>query len=198
MIVPSMSNNEILKEMLKDLREVKEHFGKHYKTCFKHQVLQAAKFPFIPSPLHFTSSRRNKYLIYIEARKRGDWQTDRFHYICYAGNKAYMFNKRDNVFTVFIPHFFSRYRERYIKNDRITTKQVIERFFKHNLSLTCRVKEHNNSFMGTCEEGIVFGDYENGIAIIKTFISREMQFEKQKNLCNSIDRFRQDLWEQLA
>ena len=47
MIVPSMSNNEILKEMLKDLREVKEHFGKHYKTCFKRQVLQAAKFPFI-------------------------------------------------------------------------------------------------------------------------------------------------------
>ena len=52
--------------------------------------------------------------------------------------------------------------------------------------------------MGTCEEGIVLGDYENDIAIIKTFISTEMQFEKQKNLCNSIDRFRQDLWEQLA
>ena len=84
-----MTYPEILKEIIKDNAEIKEHFGKHFKTCFKRQVLQATSFPFVPPPLHFTSSRRNKYLIYIEARKRGDWKTDTFHYVCYVGNKAY-------------------------------------------------------------------------------------------------------------
>lgn len=193
-----MNHFEILKEILKDREEIKEHFAKHYRTCFKRQVLKATTFPFVPSPLHFTSSRRNKYLIYIEARKKGDWKTNTFYYVCCAGNIAYLYNKELNLLSVFTPHFFSRYRERFIMDNNITTKQVIEKFFKNNLLTTCKVRVQDNTFMGTCKDGIAFGKYEKGIAIIKTFISRDMQFDKQKVLCNHIDRFREDIWKQLA
>ena len=52
--------------------------------------------------------------------------------------------------------------------------------------------------MGTCKDGIAFGKYENGIGIVKTFISREMQFDKQKKLNNYIDKLREEVWKQIA
>ena len=52
--------------------------------------------------------------------------------------------------------------------------------------------------MGSCNDGIVFGEYNNGLAIVKTFISRDMLFEKQKKLNLKLEKIREKTWKQIA
>lgn len=193
-----MTKSEILKEIVKDLNEVNTHFGKHYETCFKRQILQSTTFPFVPSPLHFTSSRKNKYLIYVEAKKRGDWKPRAYYCVCNVGNMAYMCDNKLSSLYVFAPHFFSRYRQRFIKDSEITTQQVIERYFRRNLIISYKLRGSDNTFIGTCNDGIVFGTYKDDFAVIKTFISRDMQFDNQKTLCDNLDKCREKIWKRIA
>lgn len=54
------------------------------------------------------------------------------------------------------------------------------------------------TLMGSCNDGIVFGEYNNELAIIKTFISRDMLFEKQKKLNLKLEKIREETWKQIA
>ena len=198
MITEKMNAKDIIKEFKKDLKDINKHFGKHYEKCFKRQVLQSTKFPFVPDPLHFTSSRKNKYLMYIEAKKRSDWKNNKYYYVCYNNSTEYMYCIDLDSILIFPPHFFSRYRERFIKNNNITTQQVIIKYFKHNLIISIKLNTKDKTFMGSCNDGIVFGEYNNGLAIVKTFISRDMLFEKQKKLNLKLEKIREKTWKQIA
>ena len=99
---------------------------------------------------------------------------------------------------IFPPHFFSRYRERFIKNNNITTQQVIIKYFKNNLIITVKLNNKDKTFMGSCNDGIVFGEYDNELVFIKTFISRDMLFEKQKKMNLKLEKIREETWKQIA
>ena len=89
-------------------------------------------------------------------------------------------------YMIYTPHFFERYRERYLKDDTTPIKDVINYFFKYNSvgGLNKFYSENNATRpvgeFGTMEHGAALGQWEHGVFIAKTFISSELFFIQQQ------------------
>lgn len=83
--------------------------------------------------------------------------------------------------TIFSPHFFSRYRTRFLKDENVSTLNVIKRYFKINPTAFPSDVEHNDSLTFTCNEGVLFGKIScDNVVVVKTFVSFDMLYSSQK------------------
>lgn len=203
MIVETMSNNEIVRQMEMDrleiiqMTKVKMEFIK-----FRRQIAKtnAKDFPIYASPFIVKTLRRNKWIVILRARtkKEKDYLTvEHATLICLASFRDGLFafvsshlwkNNRisDSGVIIFQPHFFARYRERYDLTE--TGTDLIARYFVNNNNLyrdyqypyNDNVPIAGRKVYGTSEQGVALGELITETAILfRTYVSYDMLFDDQ-------------------
>jgi len=187
MIVPAMSETEIQNELSKDYKSCIARIQKDMNK-YRRGIIKASKFPFYFKPIEHTSPSKNNFIIYVDAKSKKDALMPFITIVAYYNRPegiyaAMIFPVFGGKFKVLIypPHFFKRYKERYIKED-LSNIMVIKAFFRNNPTYMLQVVEDEN-FSGSCNQGFVFGKILNpSISIIKTFISTDMLKGDQTSL----------------
>ncbi len=85
---------------------------------------------------------------------------------------------RESV-AIITPHFFKRYRERFLKDDIISPEEVRNKFLKRNFNVSIQNKEVGDA-VASCKDGYIYArlkDYKTIIYV--TFVSLEMLSNEQ-------------------
>lgn len=205
MIVPSMTVQEIHKEVFEDLKNL----GNKLDECrndFKKTVLKSTSYPLTRSYDFKTREKRNLFFVEFTALKRSDWKrTILTIYGIYSrpeGMYAVVPIIEMKTISIYPPHFFKRFRERIVKDELISNENIIRQYFKNDWGFMGVVVnkdfetvyhcfEHDNkndkvSFVAATSQGYCFGEKQGDVNIIKTIISEDMLFENQKPLFNEL------------
>lgn len=186
MITASMTYDEIISEIKKDISQVFEISEK--KDHKVKRIIQKSQI--FPVRLHsfVTSPKKNRWLLTWEAHSRNHVGDNiPFAMICIINNKngrlAVMpsfHESGDPTFFVFLPHFFQRFADR--MGIEFNGEELIKRYFQFNLNFSINTKKemvNEKQYVirasGTSSEGVALG-YQllDGSFFFKTFITYNM------------------------
>jgi hypothetical protein len=198
MIIATMTDEEISRELNKDLPEVTER-TKLRERKFKRLILKANTFPFSAAPIFITTNRRNTWVVIFRAVSRKERKKvcyDHTTFICTArfANGIHAFLNTRGIhegyngigLAVFVPHFFSRYRNRLNLNK--TGIDLVADYFSRNRSLNCAFQGKDadgtplpeKRVFGTSDKGVALGIIKSKSAtLFKTFITYDMMHQEQ-------------------
>lgn len=201
MIVPSMTIQEIHKEVFNDIKSLGNKVD-GFKKDFERIVLKSTSFPVIRTFSCVTIERKNKFSFTFTARKRSERRTPILGiygvYTRKEGVYAASLTPDMKITTIYPPHFFQRFRERILKDNTISNEKLINLYFKEDWGFAGAVIDEDYksvfynfensdpnekiSFVGATSLGYCFGEKQGQVNIIKTIISEEMLFDNQKQI----------------
>lgn len=175
MIVTSMKESEVIKEIASDFQNVFRYSDFKDKK-FRRLVIKSATFPVYASA-EYISPNKNRWIILFEARNKsmtGDRSLVTYVVTFNTKHGTYAvlisFIEQTPIFVFFAPHFFSRYAQR--MHISKTSIELIKHFFTLNANFIFD-KEHG--VKGSTAEGISLGFVtENKNILFKTFVSFEL------------------------
>ena len=188
-----MTHAEAYRELEAD-RENVERWYLHRTAEYRRQALKSTRFP-LKWWTQYTSPRKNRYLIRTICIARG--YNNNNAATCLAlrreprGYTVYMtkISVRSGISkTVFLQHFYDRYRERaHIDLQgfdliRHIADHMNDGVFIHDSRMAGRSVRYNgrdHAFVAT-GEGVMLGDMEGDIFIVRTFITYDMATGIQK------------------
>jgi hypothetical protein len=199
MIVPSMTFQEIHKEVFEDIKNLRNRLDE-CRNDFKKTVLKGKRYPLTKCYDCNTSVRRNLFFVTFTAIKRGDWEKPILGiYGIYSrreGKYAAALTVDMNIVSIYPPHFFKRYQERILKDESLSHEDIIRQYFQNDWGFMGAVvnadfesiyhsfeKDNKNdkiSFVAATAQGYCFGERQGNVNIIKTIVSDDMLFENQK------------------
>lgn len=191
MIVKAMSIKEIYDEIMKDYHELVD-YAERKKKQYERPIKKSNIFPMHFKPIEYRSSRNNKYYMIFRAYKKKDWKDIHNTTICTYDNEdglhAVMIYK--TTIAIYPPHFFSRYRERYLLDRALSSKDVILHYFKDNAVAYGEWSNDGDYLAMTTADGVGVGQtFENAkIYLFKTFLGFDMLFPSQ-------DKYRFEFYE---
>lgn len=205
MIIPTMTEAEIVAELDKDYRNA-FRYSDHVDKKFRRRVIKSTRFP-VRMCHEYVSPRKNHWLLLFEARSKKEiLDNSRIALVCvfetakgtFAAMGTFTGGKMHYVF--YLPHFFSRYRSRFLQSD-VNTKDLIARFFTENYSYVYGINEvklDNNTVMkevhGSTKEGVALGYISaEGNVLFKTFITYEMLKGEQIAKFTENEKIRQEI-----
>lgn len=200
-----MLYEEIYREILKDIRDVKEY----YDVAIKEKVCKSAQksriYPWRHFDFYTHPKSQNKYTYLTIIKKRAWWNNPEVTVFCeYEGErgkeiitmapkKDIMTSKYKLVISVFQAHFFKRYYERFIKDEQ-AEQYKIALFLSRNagaLQLGSKIVSDNEQIKEDSEchnsgmlnlDGLCLGKISKdnpNIFIYKTFIPLDRLYQKQ-------------------
>jgi hypothetical protein len=205
MIVPSMTVEEIHKEVFKDIENLQYKLD-DCKKDFGKAVLKVSRYPFTKSYDCKTREKKNLFIFNFMALKRGNWKNPILGingiYSRPEGKYAFSITIEMNLISIFPPHFFKRYRERILTDEAILEEDTIRLYFKNTWGFMASVVNENFesvyhcfeaddkndkiSFVAATSEGYCFGEKHGNVNIIKTIISEDMVYDNQKFLFHEL------------
>jgi hypothetical protein len=199
-----MTFQEIHEEIIKDALDVLIKMCS-FRKQFDRIVLKSTRYPVIKSYDFITRERKNKYNLTFKAQKRSQRRNPIF--LTYAvfdrpeGKYAVTTSNFKSI-TIYPPHFFKRFRERILKGENISNNKLIKLYFKDywgfngavvdkNFEEICRSCENFSrdekiSFVAALTQGYCFGENHGTVCIMKTIITEDMLFEKQKKVFTAL------------
>lgn len=200
MIVPSMTLNEIHKELFSDLRTLESKIDDCHKD-FRRRVLKSSRYPFSHSYDCRTKLKKNLFVVNLHAPKRGDFAKPLIG-ICGiynrpGGNYLAALSLENDMTTIYPPHFFKRYRERIVRDMNSSNEDIIKHYLNRNgwgfvaaptdakyqgvyNIFEAEMNDTSLSFVCVNSEGFCFGEKLGNINVIKTIISEDMLTADQK------------------
>ena len=130
-----MTLEEVAKQYSGDMDNL---LAKRYslQPKFSSLVKKSRRFPVVAQYEYISHTNHNRYFFNYSAQKRGEWNTPHCNVFCVfekpEGKYAISSVNGGRLFIVFPPHFFSRYRERILKDDSIHGVELIKRYFLAN------------------------------------------------------------------
>jgi hypothetical protein len=203
MIVPSMTVQEIRKEVFEDMKSL-QHKLNEFRTDFKKMVLKGNRYPLVKQYDCRTTAKQNLFIVSFTALKRSDWKKPILSiYSIFSrreGKYAVVPTLEQNIISIFPPHFFTRYRERFAKDKTLSGEEVIRQYFENDWGFMGAVvnadfesvyysferDDDNVSFVAATSQGYCFGEKQGNVNIIKTIISEEMLFDSQKHVFSNL------------
>ncbi|MFR1814295.1 hypothetical protein [Dysgonomonas capnocytophagoides] len=191
MIIKNMNLNEIYDEIMKDYQEL-VNYSERKKKQYERPIKKSNVFPIYFKPIEYTSSRNNKYYMIFRAYKKKDWKDIHNTTICIYDNgdglHAVMIYK--TTIAIYPPHFFSRYRERSLLDERLSSKDVILHYFRDNAVAYGEWSNDGSYLAMTTTDGVGLGQIlGNGkIYLFKTFVNFDMLLPFQ-------DKYRLEFYE---
>jgi hypothetical protein len=199
MIVPSMTVQEIHKEVFDDINNLHIKL-EECRLDFKKNVLKASHYPLTKSYNLKSGKKKNVFIVDLVANKRSDWKNPilSIHalYSRPEGKYAVAPTIDMGLITIYPPHFFQRVRERIIKDTSISSEDLMKLYFKNDWGFVGAVidenyksvyhsfetssKDEKISFVAATSQGYCFGERQGNVNIIKTIVSEDMLFENQK------------------
>ena len=147
MIVPSMSPFEVYENLAADDSKIKFKRQQSEPKIIK-KIIKAAKFPALELIEYKIPSSQNSYILYFYAESRQDAEKPVFgvysivfdrkeRYVVKWGRYPYQYTPSDPYIItpkidVYPSHFFERYKERALRNPKISTNEVICIYFIRN------------------------------------------------------------------
>jgi len=195
-IVDSMTNDEII-ELLRDdfvflQHKIDENLRK-YKQMVKNSVKKERVYY---QPLNYKSAKGFHYM--LQFFKRADDEPDKdklgmIYYVWFIKNRGTyavtlsrlsLYGHAEWHYTIYTPHFFDRYRERFLKDMSISKPDVIYRFILGNLKMSTSgnpSEKYPNGIWVACSDGLCLCNHLNSInQEAKTFITYDMAGVDQK------------------
>jgi hypothetical protein len=187
MLTHTMTYKQMQEEFFYDMHNLLlPHLNKVYDKRARRAILKTTKFPVIFNPVYFTSKRQNRWIIMYYAIDK-KLAHDACCVILLTVNTPegiYVYRKDmgpdDMLITVYPPHFFSRYRSRQLKDNSLTTEEVIVKFFKNNFD--GMIARREKIAESAIREGYALGEvlsWECNLTMMKTFITSNMLKEDQ-------------------
>ncbi|TCC99540.1 hypothetical protein [Pedobacter hiemivivus] len=204
MIVEAMTLQEIHNELFTDLPTLNGKMN-HCKKDFRRKVLKASRFPYTFTYELNTPIKKNLFIVTLTALTKGN--SDKPLLSVYGiydrpeGKYAAALSVDLITTSIYPPHFFKRYRERIVKDDKLANKQLIRLYFAKSWGFYKVVANKGHeavynsfenstneeiSFIAATDEGYCFGSSFGKINIIKTIISEENLFDDQKELFHKL------------
>lgn len=185
MITKTQTDIEKKREVFRDSYEINEQLTKIIqRSDYVRAVKKAPKFPFNYTT-HFKSKRGNRYTIILTPldKKKGGLENPLTSiYTKLSTEEGVYMLRYDSVkynLTIYTPHFFSRYKSRFLKEDSLSPEEVIDTFAKRNFNLV-RSTEAGEEYIGTCTDGYIHLKHkEGGVTIAVTFVSFDMLRKEQ-------------------
>lgn len=191
MIVPTMSPEEIYREIIEDGMDIMRMFN--VKVIYMKQQMIRTKKSRWAETIHLKSRRQNSWSISVDLSS--------FTKLCAFYLKAedknglvaysWFFAHELPVVTRFNPHFFKRYRER-MQLEEVNPHQIIKQFFKHNPVFTPAYSEQDEKGVMLSafrmKEGMGMGRTwaDTPIVEVKTFLPHRMLNKSQAELANQL------------
>lgn len=205
MIVPSMTDLEILEEIKKDKPQINDYVtfvncGRKYRKLLQGRKPKGDRFIFVIDD--WKSRRNNHYTFIFSTTSLGDMKKHGFN------GTILTFLKRGNSFSsyrlvnnsiygdelniqVCTSHFIERYNLRFLKNPLLSHKQAIIEFYKRNdvctiIPMPSNIHDYNS--IAAFNDGYCFiKDENNKVLVMRTFISRDMLHGYQYDTADLMD-----------
>ena len=204
MIVEAMSYEEIVNSYKKETLEVqrkccsiiRQNLSLYKRTIFSRTRPGSVFF----RPVDFKSSSCNDYSMQVFVYDKASFKKSGLRYYSFL----YYLNKSgihvvidsacnlvsDTFFAIFIPHFFERYRMRFLKDDSLGMKETIYTYFKANQGgsfMPVPSEKYKDNFYCAVNDGIALGTKINDeIVLVKTFITFEMLKGQQVDIGDNL------------
>ncbi len=182
MLIDVLNDIEKKTEVMKDKDQIRSFIPSIFQwPDYKRKVKKALNFPF-NYIAHFKSKRGNSYQIYITPtdKKKGADNPLVGVYTRMQSKEGIYVARYDIVkdhITLFTPHFFKRYRERFLKDDEMDMDEVIKTYLKRNPNQFSTPRET----FTVCNDGAIFiKEVDKQMCIGVTFVSNDMQRDEQK------------------
>jgi hypothetical protein len=196
-----MTAQEIHKEVFEDISNLQSKLD-GCRNDFKRAVLHGNRYPLTKSYDCRTIEKKNLFVVTLTALKRSNWKKPILSiYGIYSrpeGKYAAALSIEKRTTSIYPPHFFKRYRERIVKDESISSEEIIKQYFVKDWGFMSAVvnkdfqsvyhcfendnKNDTVSFVAATSQGYCFGEKQGNVNIIKTIISDEMLFENQKHI----------------
>ena len=196
-IVDSMTNEEIVELLGDDFSFLQHKINdnlKRYKQMVKNSVKKERVYY---QPLNYKSARGFHYVLQFFKRADDEPEKDKLGMLCYVwfikdhGTYAVFLSRLSLYgyarwrYTIYTPHFFDRYRERFLKDLSISKPDVIYRYMRGNLKMSSAghpSEKYPNCVWMACSDGLVLCNHLNSFnQVAKTFITYEMAGVDQKD-----------------
>lgn len=196
MIVPTMNNHEIIKDVAKDLYLVLTK-GEYLTENLRRKALKS-KDKYANEIFEYISKNNNHWLIFSEYRKKKQIYFPVAYYIDKHGFNALIINKRDENISHLTPHFLARFNQRFLKQPNLSKKEILKIYLEKNffgcIQYLPDTEEMKNGMFIKNEDGIALGYFENLSGSInrvyrfKTFITDDMIKRNQEDYMNQMTR----------
>lgn len=186
MIVPKMTENELVKEIQQDFKTVKKKIEYYAKSMRRDAIKSYDKHCF--RIFEHASNRKNEWLILVDYYKKYYQYKAVVYYVDKSGLNAFMMENDEKSLLHFSSHFLERYNQRFLKQENVPKLELLKRFvsknFKSSHEDVSDTHYHQNQFFSILKEGVGLGYaeiLENGIiSRFRTFITDEMVLEHQR------------------
>ena len=203
MIVPAMTEQEIRKEMLNDIKNLRPKV-ENFQRKFRAVVLRTSKFPACRF-YECLTEKKNLFVVGFTADRRGQHSTPNLGMHCVyerpEGKYAAVWTYSGRMI-LFPPHFFDRYQERVLKDVTLSRIDVIRQYLKNNpgqagLEINDDVEAVFKCFEGhysdevislvfATSQGYCFGENHGDVTVMKTIITEDMLSDRQRQLFPAI------------
>lgn len=179
------------KEMQNDIFEnIVPYLNRNYDSKIRRAIVKSTRFPMIFNPIHYFSKKTNiDWLIFYYAINKKmaedaaciavtEVQTNEGTYVY-----EYVVAGEHNIF-IFPPHFFSRYRSRFLKDDAMSKQELINQFIKNSfIGIMLALGTGRDKCAISFQDGYAIGDvisWQEHIFMFKTFISKDLLRKDQQ------------------
>lgn len=205
-IVDTMDYAEICRLWKKDNDGIVSHKAQEQAAKLRRKMLASSdKGEATMPPVMFKSASGFTFWLMVCCKSRGDAKKFRFGKLVFAWyltargfyTIANMLEGGCLRFWIFTPHFFDRYRERFLKDMTLEKEAVIQRFLETNYNMVktkIASSKYPNSHYLICQDGVCLcNDYSSDILLIKTFLSWDMLGEDQAVVANEGKAIREEM-----
>ena len=184
MVIGNFSDIEARKDIQKDRDELIRFFDSVIERAeYQRKVKKATRFPFTYIAT-FKSSRGNRYKVLFTPtdKKSGLKNPILSVYTSLEKEEGTYILRYDwvkNNVAIYTPHFFRRYRERFLKDEALSSGEVRDKFLLRNQNVTSSSIEEGED-IGTCKDGYIYirrKDKHTNICV--TFVSPDLLTEEQ-------------------
>lgn len=187
--------------MERDIAEnIIPYLKRNYDNKIRRAIIKSTRLPMMFNPIHYFSRATNNdwRIFYYAINKKlaedaacvavSEVETEEGTYVY-----EYVVAGHYNIY-VFPPHFFSRYRSRFLKDADVGKQEMIDRYIKSSylgIMLTLGVGQEKCAI--SFQDGYAIGDIisrQERIYMFKTFISKEL-LRKDQEFAKVYDRLQE-------
>lgn len=175
-----MSSEELVAEFQKDYQNLERKYQYLVKEVRKKAL--RARNKYYTKMYEYKSPRKNTWLILVEYNNATPLILPIVYYLCDGKINAITKHPDKNSFTHYISHFFQRYNERFLKQEDLSTLDILKIFIPINSLGSYDLIEQEYSdetrVFARFKDGVGLGVYEKTnkytIEYLKTYISSDM------------------------
>jgi hypothetical protein len=197
MIVPSMTSEELVKEITKDF-EIVNRKTDYLSDSLRKEVIKTKKN--ISRIYNYKSKQNNNWLIVINQTKKAAYYNRIVYYLDEHGLNGLIMNDIDNTIVHYTPHYLKRYAERCLKTPDLSKLEILKKCVIEN-SYGCGMSRSHKKIFTRMLNGIGLGyreDIIGGYTLLhfKTFITDDMIINYQEEDFNKLGWTLKDFYDE--